>query len=68
MFEGDQRFEYMTKTPVACKGEHYNAVHLRSFGSRYPRTPNPPSEDESFPVLFTGYSHNRAKQALSYVN
>ncbi|WP_139217017.1 hypothetical protein [Xenorhabdus mauleonii] len=26
------------KAPVACKGAHYPAVHLRTFGSRYRQT------------------------------
>ncbi|WP_139217016.1 hypothetical protein [Xenorhabdus mauleonii] len=26
------------KAPVACKGAHYSAVHLRTFGSRYRQT------------------------------
>ncbi|WP_141554537.1 hypothetical protein [Xenorhabdus stockiae] len=52
----------------SLQGSAYHAVHLRTFGSRYHWIPNPPSDDESFPVLLiTGYSHNRAKQALSYV-
>ncbi|MBC8954987.1 hypothetical protein [Xenorhabdus sp. PB62.4] len=42
----------------SLKGRVRIVVHLRTFGSRYPRTPNPPSEDESFPVVFIiGYSH-----------
>ncbi|MBI6547558.1 hypothetical protein [Xenorhabdus lircayensis] len=49
-------------TPVACKGEHGNAVHLRTFGSRYHRTNNPPSGDESYPVLWTtGLSRNTGR-------
>ncbi|MEQ1968861.1 hypothetical protein ABLA30_18040 [Xenorhabdus nematophila] len=34
----------------SLKGSASIAVHLRTFGSRYRRTPNPPSDDESFPV------------------
>ncbi|KLU16088.1 hypothetical protein [Xenorhabdus griffiniae] len=52
----------------SLKGRASIAVHLRTFGSRYHWTPNPPSDDESFPVLhITGYSYNRAKQPLPYV-
>ncbi|MBD2807088.1 hypothetical protein ID855_20995 [Xenorhabdus sp. ZM] len=28
---------WRNKAPVACKGAHYHAVHLRTFGSRYRR-------------------------------
>ncbi|WP_166310457.1 hypothetical protein [Photorhabdus cinerea] len=53
----------------SLKGSACNAVHLRTFVSRYPRTPNPPFEDESFPVVFiTGYPYNRAELALSHTD
>ncbi|MBD2793987.1 hypothetical protein [Xenorhabdus szentirmaii] len=29
---------WRNKAPVACKGAHYPAVHLRTFGSRYRQT------------------------------
>ncbi|MGJ0636007.1 hypothetical protein [Xenorhabdus bovienii] len=41
------------KNSRSLKGSASIAVHLHTFGSRYLRTPNPPSDDESFPVLFT---------------
>ncbi|WP_038263436.1 hypothetical protein [Xenorhabdus cabanillasii] len=34
----DHPFDGENKTPVACEGEHLNAVHLRTFGSRYRQT------------------------------
>ncbi|WP_158019951.1 hypothetical protein [Photorhabdus sp. RM157S] len=72
----------LSHDPIACKdhlpggeensrslkGSAYNAVHLRTFGSRYHQTHNPVSMMKVSRCYFTGYLHNKAEHAQPHTN